>query len=71
MQVAAMHPAAAHFVGRSGEADAERYLGEIDGELQMEMGKGVLDQSRHLAPIGLEWRMIEVQLSPVAFAPRR
>ena len=65
-----MNPAAALRRRDLGKLCVRRDLGKIDGELQVKMGEGVLDKPGHLAPFGLQWRIIEVQLSPISFGPR-
>ena len=52
VKIADMDPAAALRLRGLGELRFGRDLGEIDGKLQMEMGEGVLDEPRHLAPLG-------------------
>ena len=59
-----MDPAATLRLRGLGELRSGRDLGEVDSKLQMKMGEGVLDEARHLAPLGSERRMIQLKLLP-------
>src|SRR6476660_452266 len=54
VEIADMDPAATLRLRGPGELRCGWDLGGIDGKLKVKMGEGVLDEARHLAPLGSE-----------------
>jgi hypothetical protein len=69
VEIADMDPAATLRLRGLGELRFGWDLGGIDGKLKVKMGEGVLDEARHLAPLGSERRMIALKLLPSSLGP--